>query len=489
MSRDECLTHVDAQMATQLTRRHFFGRSGAGLGAIALLSLLGEEAAAADAVATLDPSAPRPPHFPAKVKNVIYLTQIGAPSQLDLFDFKPELAKMDGQPVPESLIAGQSFVFIGSGKTQLLASPWKWSQHGRNGTWLTDRLPYHREIVDDISFIHTMHTNEMNHVPAQLFLQTGSPRMGRPTMGAWVTYGLGTENRNLPGFIVLASGKAGRCGSSCWGSGFLPTVYQGVQLRSDGDPVLYLSNPPGIDGQLRRDSLDTINALNARSLVNVNDPEIATRINAFEMAYRMQTSVPELMDISREPKYIHELYGTEPGKATFSNNCLLARRLVESGVRFVQLSHGGWDHHGGGDQNLATNLPERARQVDQGCAALIKDLKQRGLLESTLVIFGGEFGRTPMLQGKRTPTDLGRDHLRTAFTIWMTGGGVKRGLHLGKTDDFGMHPTEDPVHVHDLQATILHLLGMDHTRLTFKYQGRNFRLTDVHGEVIQKILA
>jgi hypothetical protein len=473
---------------TDLTRRHFLGRAGVGLGGVALLSMLLEDAARGEPAA--DPLAPKKPHFPAKAKRVIFLGQVGAPSQLDLFDYKPQLQKRDGQPVPASLVQGQEFVFIGNGRTQFLASPWKWSRHGRNDTWLSDRLPYHRDIVDDVAFIHTMHTNEMNHVPAQMFLQSGSPRMGRPTMGAWVTYGLGTENRDLPGFVVLASGKAGRCGSACWSSGFLPTQYQGVQLRSTGEPVLYLANPPGIDRALRRDTLDTLQELNRRALVRINDPEIATRINAFELAFRMQTSVPKMMDIAKEPKHILQLYGAEPGQSTFGNNCLLARRLVENGVRFVQLVHGGWDHHGGtGDQNLLTNLPQRAREVDQGAAALIKDLKQRDMLKDTLVIFGGEFGRTPMLQGPRSTKELGRDHLRTAFTIWMAGGGVKSGFRLGETDDFGMKPTSDPVHVHDLQATILHLLGMDHTRLTYKFQGRQFRLTDVHGKVVRKLLA
>lgn len=472
-----------------VSRRHFLGRSGAGLGAIALLSLLADDAPAADEPRT-DPFAPKPPHFPAKAKSVIYLGQIGAPSQLDLFDHKPELIKQDGKPVPESLVRGMKFVFIGAGKTQLLASPWKWSQHGRNGTWLTDRLPFHRAIVDDITFVHTMHTDEMNHVPAQLLLQTGFPRMGRPAMGAWVGYGLGSENRDLPGYLVLTSGKAGRCGAGCWGSGFLPSVYQGVQLRSEGDPVLYLSDPPGIDRELRRASLDALRELNQKTLVDLNDPETATRIQAYEMAFRMQASVPELMDVTREPKHVLELYGADPAKPSFARNCLLARRLVEKGVRFVQLVHGGWDHHGGGgDQNLLTNLPQRAAEIDQGAAALVQDLKQRGMLDSTLVVFGGEFGRTPMLQGPRNSKELGRDHLRTAFTVWMTGGGVKRGMHLGETDDFGMHPISDPVHVHDLQATILHLLGIEHTRLTFKHQGRNFRLTDVHGKVVQPLLA
>lgn len=476
----------------QATRRQFLTRS-MGVGGIALASMLAEEnrsdrqAGAAEAPA--DPLAPKAPHFAAKAKSVIFLGMIGAPSQFDLFEYKPKIVEMDGKPPPDSVVAGRNFVFIGAGKTQILASPWKFGQHGQAGTWLSEQLPFHRKIVDDVAFIHSMHTGEMNHVPANLLLQTGSPRMGRPAMGAWVTYGLGSENRDLPGFVVLTSGKAGRCGSTCWGSGFLPGAYQGVQFRSAGDPVLFLADPPGIDRELRRDSLDALAALNKKSLVNVGDPEIATRINAFEMAFRMQAGVPKLMDTSDEPKAVRELYGAEPGKDSFANNCLLARRLVERGVRFVQLVHGGWDHHGGGDQNLLTNLPVRAREVDQGSAALILDLKQRGLLDHTLVIWAGEFGRTPMLQGTRSKTDLGRDHLRDAYTIWMAGGGVKAGLHLGKTDDFGMSVVEDGVHVHDLQATILHLLGMDHERLTYKFQGRPFRLTDVHGKVVKQLIA
>jgi hypothetical protein len=476
-------------LRAHLTRRHFLGRAGAGLGGIALLSLLLEDAARGERKTPAGPLVPKRPHFAAKARRVIYLGMLGAPSQLDLFDHKPELSKRDGQPVPEALVTGQEFVFIGNGKTQLLASPWKWARHGRNGTWLSELLPHHAGIVDDVAFVHTMHTNEMNHVPATLLLQTGSPRMGRPAMGSWVTYGLGTGNRDLPGFVVLASGKASRCGAGCWGSGFLPTQYQGVQLRAAGEPVLFLSDPPGLDRELRRASLDTLNDLNNRALVRVNDPEVATRIAQYELAFRMQASVPKLTDLAKEPPHVLRMYGAEPGKPSFAANCLLARRLVESGVRFVQLVHGGWDHHGGGDQNLRTNLPVRTREVDQGAAALVQDLKRRGLLKDTLVIFGGEFGRTPMLQGPRSATDLGRDHLRTAFTVWLAGGGVKAGLHLGETDDFGMKPVRDPVHVHDLQATILHLLGLDHKKLTYRYAGRDFRLTDVHGNVVTELLA
>ena len=343
--------------------------------------------------------------------------------------------------------------------------------------------------MNEITFVRSIHTDEFNHVPAQLFINTGSPRMGRPCMGSWVTYGLGSEAQDLPGFIVLASGKAGRCGTACWGSGFLPTFYQGVQFRSEGDPVPFLSNPPGMSDPLRRESLDTLRVLNEKKLQDMGDPEIATRIASAEMAYRMQTSVPELTDISKEPKSIHEMYGTEPGKVSFGNNCLLARRLVERGVRFVQIYHGGWDHHGGnGDENLLTNLPERCRQTDRAAAALIKDLKQCGLFDETLVIWGGEFGRTPMLQGERSKKILGRDHHRSAFTIWLAGGGIKRGFDLGATDELGYNIVEDPVHIHDLQATILHLLGLDHTQLTYQFQGRDFRLTDVYGKVVHKLL-
>jgi hypothetical protein len=475
----------------QLTRRHFLGRSGAAvIGTVALAALLNEDLFAQTRPGSADPFAPKRPHFPSTAKRVIFLNMTGAPSQVDLFDYKPELVKLDGQNIPDSAVQGLRLgPFTNKDAMKVFASPWKFQPCGSSGLMLSELLPCLSEIVDEIAFIRSMHTNEINHVPAQLLLSTGSPRMGRPTMGSWVLYGLGSENRNLPGFIVLTSGKAGRCGTTCWSSGFLPSVYQGVPFRSSGDPVLYLTNPPGLDSPLRRESLDTLRDLNRRTLESLGDPEIATRIEAFEMAYRMQTSVPELMDISSEPHYIHELYGTEPGKSSFANNCLLARRLIERGVRFVQIDHGGWDHHGGGDQNLMTGLPERCKQVDRGSAALIKDLKQRGLLKDTLVIWGGEFGRQPMAQGTVSKQDAGRDHLRAAFTIWMAGGGIRPGLVYGETDEFGLTAARDPVHVHDLQATILHLLGLDHTRLTYRYQGRDFRLTDVHGNVVTKLFA
>jgi hypothetical protein len=475
----------------QLSRRRFLFQSSLGIGGIALSALLNENlfSQAAATLASADPLAPKPPHFAPKAKSVIYLFMAGAPSQLDLFEFKPKLTEMDGKEIPESLIKGERFAFL-RGVPKVLGSPYKFQQHGQSGAYVSEMMPHLAEVVDDITFIRTMHTEQFNHVPAQLFINTGSPRFGRPCMGSWVTYGLGSEARDLPGFVVLASGKAGRCGTSCWSNGFLPSVYQGVQFRSEGDPVLFLSNPPGVCTELRRETLDTLRALNQHALADVGDPEIATRIASYEMAYKMQASLPDLMDITKEPQSIHELYGTEPGKTSFANNCLLARRLVERGVRFVQLYHGGWDHHGGsGDQNLVTNLPERCRQTDRAAAALIKDLKQRGMLDQTLVVWGGEFGRTPMLQGEKSPTSLGRDHQRSAFTVWLAGGGIKRGFSLGATDEFGITITENPVHIHDLQATILYALGLEHKKLTFRFQGRDFRLTDVHGEVVDKVFA
>ena len=486
--RDDLRSELESERLKFETRRHFLTRCASGVGAVALGSLLNDRLFAAPALPA-DPLAPRPPHFAPRAKNVIYLNMIGAPSQLDLFEPKPTLDELSGKPVPASLVEGMRFAFI-RGTPNLLASPYSFQRHGRAGTWLSELLPHTAEIVDDVTVIHSLHTSEINHVPAQLFLNTGSPRMGRPCIGSWATYGLGSESRDLPAFVVLASGKAGRCGTSCMSNGFLPSVYQGVQFRSKGDPVLYLSNPAGIDASLRREVLDAVRELNSRSLAATGDPEIATRIASYEMAYRMQTSVPDLMDISDEPESMHELYGTEPGETSFANNCLLARRLVERGVRFVQIYHGGWDHHGGrGDQNLVTNLPVRCRETDQASAALIKDLKQRGMLDDTLVIWGGEFGRTPMLQGTFSKEELGRDHLITAYTIWMAGGGIKSGFNYGSTDELGMRIVENPMHIHDFQATILHCLGLEHTRLTYRFQGRDFRLTDVAGKVVDGILA
>ncbi len=475
---------------SMLTRRTFLRDSL--LGSIALAALgdrgLAAMTSGADSRAP-GPLDPRAPHFAPRAKRVIWLHQSGAPSQLDLFDEKPALQPLDLKVAPDWVMKGQRFAFL-KGTPHMLASRYKFARHGECGANVSELLPQIAGIVDEISFVRSMHTDEFNHVPAELLLETGSPRQGRPCMGSWVTYGIGSESSNLPGFVVLASGTASRCGNSCFSSGFLPTVYQGVQFRSQGDAVLYLNDPPGIDRELRRASLDALKDLNQHALAASGDPEITTRIEQYELAYRMQASVPELMDIASESEETRSLYGAEPGKSSYANNCLLARRLIERGVRFVQLVHGGWDHHGGGDQNLVTNLPVRCQETDRASAALVIDLKRRGLLDDTLVIWGGEFGRTPMLQQENFDEhDYGRDHQSTAWTMWFAGGGVKKGFSLGATDEFGIKITEDPVHVHDFAATVLHLLGLDHTRLTFRHQGRDYRLTDVSGEVVTKLIA
>ncbi len=460
-----------------MDRRQFLRASTTGIGSMALAHL-SEGSAAAEA---------RKPHFDAKAKAVIFLCQSGAPSQLDLFDYKPKLKQMHGQKVPQSLIEGERFAFL-SGQPSLLGTPFQFERRGKSGAWISELLPRTASVADDLSFIYSLRTEQFNHVPAELMLFTGHFRPGRPSMGAWVTYGLGSESVDLPAFVVLQSGRPGRCQTGCIGSGFLPTHYQGVPFRSGGDPVLSLSNPDGMSSEIRRASLDTLGELNRAKLEQCGDPEISTRIASYEMAYRMQASVPELMDISREPAHIHSLYGTEPGKRTFSNNALLARRLVERGVRFVMLTHGEWDHHGGPRINLVQHFPKICREVDQGSAALIADLKQRGLLDSTLVVWGGEFGRTPMLQGSVDEPLVGRDHHRS-FTMWMAGGGIKPGVQYGATDELGYKVEADPATAHDLQATILHCLGMDHTRLTYRFQGRDYRITDVHGEVLRKLVS
>jgi hypothetical protein len=430
--------------------------------------------------------APRP-HFAPKAKNIIYLHMIGAPSQLDLFDYKPLLQKMDGQKCPEELTKGKRFAFIG-GEMALAGTEFKFQRHGQSGLELSELLPNLGTVADDICVVKSLHTNEINHAPAQMFLHTGFGQGGRPSLGAWLTYGLGAENRDLPAYVVLLSGPPGGAGSTLWSTGFLPSVYQGIQFRSSGEPVLFLGNPPGHSAKDRRRVLDAVKALNEQQLGVVGDPEIATRISQYEMAYRMQTSVPELMDIQEENKVTLDMYGAQPGKASFANNCLLARRLVERGVRMVQLFDSDWDHHGG----LKQRLTAKAKDVDRPMAALVRDLKQRGLLDETLVIWGGEFGRTPLRQGINgdgTKTSPGRDHHKDAYTMWMAGGGIKPGVVYGKTDDFGFNVAENPVHTHDLNATVLHLLGLDHERLTFRYQGRDFRLTDVHGELVGGIMA
>jgi uncharacterized protein (DUF1501 family) len=492
---------MDPNILRMITRRHFFRQSGFGIGGLALSTLLDQRIFAETrrgstpinaARGEQDPLAPRAPHFAPKAKNIIYLFMAGAPTQLDLFDNKPALQKHDGQEIPAEFIPkGERFAFI-KGTPRLLGSPFTFTKYGQSGAELSELLPHLSTIADDIAIVRSVHTTQFNHAPGQLFMNTGSQVFGRPSMGSWLTYGLGSESRDLPGFVVLLSGEnAPDGGKSCWGSGFLPTVYQGVEFRSKGDPVLFVSNPDGVDTAARRESIDLVNDLNRVRRAEAVDPEIDTRISAYEMAYRMQTSVPELTDISSEPASVHELYGTEPGKVSFANNCLLARRLIERGVRFVQLYHRGWDTHGASvGTDIATRVPELCLETDRAATALVRDLKQRGLLDTTLVIWGGEFGRTPFLQGDlANRARWGRDHHPRAFTVWMAGGGVKPGITIGRTDDLGYNIVEDPVEVHDLHATILHLMGLDHTRLTYKFQGREFRLTDVHGNVVTKLLA
>jgi hypothetical protein len=469
-----------------VTRREFFKRSGVGLGSMALGTLLAKSFAFASSKPA-SPLAPRAPQFAPRAKQVIYLHMVGAPSQLDLFDHKPGLEKYDNQPCPKEFLEGKRFAFL-RGHPNIAASKYKFTDHGKSGQRISELLPNLAGIADDITLVKSLHTDEFNHGPAQLFLHTGFGRPGRPSFGSWVTYGLGSENENLPAYVVLLSGPLAGAGTSLWSTGFLPTIYQGVQFRSNGDPVLFLSNPAGHSRADRRRVLDAVAALNQESLTQLGDPEIATRIGQYEMAYRMQTAVPELADLSKESPATLALYGAQPGKVSFANNCLLARRLVERGVRMVQLYDSDWDHH----NNLATRLPKKCKDVDQGMAALVRDLKQRGLLDQTLVIWGGEFGRTPMQQtntGDGAESNPGRDHHKDAFTMWMAGGGTKPGITYGKTDEFGYNIVEHPVHVHDLNATVLHLLGMDHERLTFKYQGREFRLTDVHGKIVKGLMA
>ena len=461
----------------QITRRWFFRQCGVGLGAIALAELMGGGAARAAA----NPMAAKLPHFAPRAKRVIYLFMAGGPSHLELFDNKPELKKWDGKLPPADLLKGYHTAFINPNST-LLGPKFKFARHGECGAELSELLPGLSGVVDDIAIVKSMHGEAFNHAPAQILMNTGSTQFGRPSMGAWTTYGLGSENSDLPAFVVFSTGSKGPSGgASNWGSGFLPSIHQGVVFRTSGDPVLYLSNPPGVDAQLQRDSIDAIRHLNQQHLGVMNDPEIATRINSFEMAYRMQSSAPELMDVAGEPASVLEMYGAEPGQASFANSCLLARRLVERGVRFVQIFHEAWDQHG----DLVNGLKKNCQNTDRASAALVKDLKQRGLLEDTLVIWGGEFGRTPMVQGGNN----GRDHHPNCFSYWMAGGGVKPGVTYGQSDEFGFNAVADKVHIHDLHATILHLLGFEHTRLTYRFQGRDFRLTDVAGNVVKPLLA
>ncbi|MCH8822754.1 MAG: DUF1501 domain-containing protein [Planctomycetes bacterium] len=476
------------QYIRDITRRHFLSSTAMGLGSIGLSSLLGSNTFGSNTQSDGDTNLL--PHFAPRAKRIIYLHMAGSPPQQDLFDYKPLLNKLHGQTAPKELYDNIRFAFI-KGDPTILGSPYNFARHGANGTWVSELLPNFASIVDDVTIVKSMHTDQFNHAPAQLFLYTGSPQLGRPSMGSWITYGLGSEADNLPGFVVLVSGnKTPSAGKSVWGSGFLPSVYQGVQCRSVGDPVLFVSDPDGMSRQTRRRSLDALRDLNEMQQQESGDPEVLSRIEQYELAFRMQMSVPEVMDISREPELILDSYGAEPGKASFANNCLLARRLIENGVRFVQLFDWGWDTHGTGkSDDIVHQLPLKCKQMDRPVAALIKDLKRRGLLEDTLVIWSGEFGRTPMNEARNGSKYLGRDHHPGCFTIWMAGAGVKSGLVYGETDPLGYTITKNPVHVHDLQATILHLLGLDHERLTYRYQGRDFRLTDVHGRVVKDILA
>ncbi len=476
----DLVQHWHASRARYLSRRWFFKECGVGLAGIAAHTLLAAESRGG-ADATPGPLAPRAPHFAPKAKRVIFMFQAGAPSHLELFDYKPELAKRDGTLPPASLLEGYRAAFINP-NSALLGPKFSFARHGACGMELSEVLPYTAKIADDICLVRTMQTEAVNHAPGQIMMNTGSQQFGRPSFGAWTLYGLGSESENLPGFVVLTSAKGTSGGASNYGNGFLPTVYGGIPFRGSGDPVLYLSNPPGVDRESQRASLDALNRLNELALESVGDPEIAARIQSYEMAYRLQASAPELMDLSQENQATLDRYGIKSLKeATFARNCLLARRLIERGVRFVQLFHEAWDQH----SNLVGGVKQNALDTDQASAALVMDLKDRGLLDDTIVIWGGEFGRTPMVQGGND----GRDHHNRCFSVWMAGGGLKAGYVHGDTDELGFNVAANPVHVHDLHATLLHLLGLDHTRLTFRFQGRDYRLTDVHGRVVQELLA
>jgi len=484
------LSHLHAQ-----TRRHFLESSGVGLGAMALAGLLQQDGHAAPdaklAISDINPLAPRQPHFAAKAKRVIYLHLTGSPPHLDMYDYKPELVKRDGQACPDEFVKGKRFAFT-SGTPKLMGTPRKFSQHGQGGMWLSDAVPNLHAHADDMCMIRSMFTEQFNHAPAELLLYTGSPRSGRPSFGSWVTYGLGSENENLPGFVVLiSSGVQPNGGKNSFGSGFLPSVFQGVQCRSKGDPVLYASDPAGMDRELRRDTLDALRDLNEIQEKELGHPETATRIAQYELAFRMQTAVPEVMDITKETKETLDAYGAQPGGASFANNCLLARRLVEQGVRYVQLFDWGWDFHGTGPgESIGDGLTKKCATMDKPVAALLKDLKQRDLLKDTLIICGGEFGRTPFREGRTAGgPNLGRDHFPDCYSMWLAGGGVKGGYTHGESDELGFSIAREKVHIHDLQATLLQLLGFDHTRLVYRFQGRDYRLTDVHGHVVKQIIA
>ena len=482
--------------AATVTRRHFFQECGVGVGKIALASLLAESACAApntehpntrtpNAAGSPSALAPRAPHFTPKARAVIHLFMAGAPSQLDLFDYKPTLAKYEGKSIPPEIIGGQRYAFIRS-DAAALGPQFKFAKHGQSGAELSEMLPHLAQIVDDVCIIRSVRTDQFNHAPAQLFFNSGFGQPGRPSIGSWVTYGLGAEAKDLPAFIVMSTGAGISGGAANWSSGFLPTLYTGVRFRNQGDPILNVTSPKGIDARLQRDSLDLIGALNRRRLEREGDPEIATRISSYELAYRLQTSAPELMDLRGESKATLDMYGADPDKPSFARACLLARRMVERGVRFINIYNEGWDAH----SDVSGNLKKNCGVTDRASAALVRDLKQRGLLDSTLVIWGGEFGRTPMVEtNPALGRSLGRDHHPQAYTMWLAGGGSKPGITYGETDELGFNVARDPVHVHDLQATILHLLGLDHERLIYHFQGRDYRLTDVHGQLVRGIMA
>jgi hypothetical protein len=477
------------------TRRHFIKNCSLGLGGLAFSSLFagcGSSVTNMLSDFTQGPMNPKPPQFPGRIKNVIYIHMAGAPSQLELFDHKPDLMKLDGKECPQSLLEGKRFAFI-RGVPRMLGPQAKFKQQGDSGAWISNYLPHLSTIADELTFLKAVHTDQFNHAPAQLLMHTGSPRLGRPSMGSWVTYGLGSENSNLPGYVVLTSGGNNPdAGKSVWGSGFLPSVYQGIQCRSDGEPVLFIKNPKHIDRDHRQASIEAINDINKLSYDEFHDPEILTRISQYELAFKMQATVPEVMNIADEPDSVHEMYGSDPNRSIFANNALLARKLVEKGVRYVQLFDGGWDTHGTSERgSIDVGLVNKCRETDKSVTALVLDLKQRGLLDETLVVWGGEFGRTPMQENREGKENgfKGRDHHSEAFTMWMAGGGLKKGFSYGETDEIGYSGVEGKVSVYDIQATILHLLGFDHEQLTYPFQGRSFRLTDVHGRVIKEILA
>ncbi len=482
-----CQTDPFTERGLPLSRRWFLRECGIGLGKIGLASLLTDAfvSRAAGAAAPADLMAPKPPHFPGKAKAVIHLFMAGAPSQLDLFDYKPELLKLEGKPLPPSVIGGQRYAFIRS-DAAVMAPRFKFKKYGQSGAELAEIIPHIGSIADEICLIRSVKTDQFNHAPAQIFFNTGFLQPGRPSIGSWVTYGLGSVSKDLPAYVVMSTGGGISGGAANWSSGFIPTTYTGVRLRNQGDPILNVASPKGVDSKLQRDTLDLVRSLNEQELGVAGDPEIATRINAYEMAFRLQTSAPELMDLKSEKKETLELYGCDPDKPSFARACLLARRMVERGVRFINIYHEGWDAH----SDVVGNHTGNCKTTDQASAALLKDLKRLGLLDSTLVIWGGEFGRTPMVETNPSlGRSMGRDHHPQAFTMWMAGGGVKSGISYGATDELGFHTVENPVHVHDMQATILHCLGFDHERLTYEFQGRRFRLTDVHGHVVKDIVA